>query len=46
MTVADLRKLIEEAGRVPVERDTLYNRVERAVPTEKKWTAGKKLSLV
>jgi aminodeoxyfutalosine synthase len=46
MTVADLRKLIEEAGRVPVERDTLYNRVERAVPTEKRWTTGKKLSLV
>jgi aminodeoxyfutalosine synthase len=46
MTVADLRKLIEEAGRVPVERDTLYNRVERAVPTEKKWATGKKLSLV
>jgi aminodeoxyfutalosine synthase len=46
MTVADLRKLIEEAGRVPVERDTLYNRVERAVPTEKRWATGKKLSLV
>lgn len=46
MTVADLRKLIEEAGREPVERDTLYNRVERAVPTEKKWATGKKLSLV
>jgi aminodeoxyfutalosine synthase len=46
MTVADLRKLIEEAGRTPVERDTLYNRVERAVPTEKKWATGKKLSLV
>jgi aminodeoxyfutalosine synthase len=46
MTVADLRKLIEEAGRTPVERDTLYNRVERSVPTEKKWATGKKLSLV
>lgn len=46
MTVADLRKLIEEAGRTPVERDTLYNRVERAVPTEKRWATGKKLSLV
>ncbi len=46
MTVADLRKLIEETGRTPVERDTLYNRVERAVPTEKKWATGKKLSLV
>jgi len=46
MTVADLRKLIEEAGRTPVERDTLYNRVERSVPTEKKWATGQKLSLV
>jgi aminodeoxyfutalosine synthase len=46
MTVADLRKLIEEAGRVPVERDTLYNRVERTEPAGKKWATGKKLSLV
>ncbi|MEO2088604.1 MAG: aminofutalosine synthase MqnE [Gemmataceae bacterium] len=46
MTVADLRRLIEEAGRVPVERDTLYNEVVRDVPTEKRWTAGRKLSLV
>lgn len=46
MTVADLRKLIEEAGRTPVERDTLYNEVVRAVPTEKRWATGKKLSLV
>ena len=46
MTVADLRKLIEEAGRTPVERDTLYNEVVRERPTEKKWTAGRKLSLV
>jgi aminodeoxyfutalosine synthase len=29
MTVTQLRRLIEEAGRVPVERDTLYHRVER-----------------
>src|SRR5947209_1815338 len=35
MTVADLRRLIEEAGRVPIERDTLYQEVirsERATP--------------
>src|SRR5205814_3397557 len=35
ITVADLRRLIEEAGRVPVERDTLYHEVirsERAAP--------------
>jgi len=29
MTIADLRHLITEAGRLPVERDTLYNVVQR-----------------
>jgi len=29
MTVAQIRRLIEEAGRIPVERDTVYNRIER-----------------
>jgi aminodeoxyfutalosine synthase len=29
VTVAEIRRLIAEAGRVPVERDTLYRRVER-----------------
>jgi aminodeoxyfutalosine synthase len=29
MRVSDLRRLIEEAGRVPVERDTLYREVVR-----------------
>ncbi len=28
MTVADLRKLIQEAGRTPVERDTLYQELK------------------
>jgi len=37
MTVADLRRLIEEAGRVPVERDTLYRQVIREGA---KWRAG------
>jgi aminodeoxyfutalosine synthase len=43
MTVAELRRLIEEAGRVPVERDTLYNEVVRDASSG--WRAGKKLSL-
>src|SRR5271156_1568795 len=30
LTRADLERLIRAAGRVPVERDTLYNRVDRA----------------
>ncbi len=46
MTVAALRKLIEETGRVPVERDTLYNRVERTEPAGKTWETRGKLSLV
>ena len=29
ISVAEIRRLITEAGRVPVERDTLYHRVER-----------------
>src|SRR4051812_17977892 len=45
MTVADLRRLIEEAGRVPVERDTLYREVIRA-PEENRWRAGRALQMV
>jgi aminodeoxyfutalosine synthase len=30
LTRADLERLIREAGRVPIERDTLYNRVDRS----------------
>jgi aminodeoxyfutalosine synthase len=29
ISVAEIRRLISEAGRIPVERDTLYHRVER-----------------
>ena len=29
LTVAQIRRLIEEAGRIPVERDTLYHRIHR-----------------
>jgi aminodeoxyfutalosine synthase len=29
VTVAEIRRLITEAGRIPIERDTLYHRVER-----------------
>ncbi len=46
LTVRDLRRLIEEAGRVPVERDTLYHEVVRAKPAERKWTTGRKLEVV
>lgn len=43
MSVAELRRLIEEAGRVPVERDTLYREVVRE---EKKWRTGRSLAVV
>jgi aminodeoxyfutalosine synthase len=43
LTVAEIRRLIEEAGRVPVERDTLYHEVVRSVG---QWRQGKSLCLV
>jgi aminodeoxyfutalosine synthase len=42
VTVAELRRLIEEAGRVPVERDTLYNEVIR---DSSAWKTGRSLQL-
>ncbi len=41
MTVEEIRRLTVEAGRVPVERDTLYHEVVREGGT--KWKKGKKL---
>jgi aminodeoxyfutalosine synthase len=42
LTVAEIRRLIEEAGRVPVERDTLYREVVR---DKDHWKTGKALQL-
>jgi aminodeoxyfutalosine synthase len=42
LSAAEIRRLIEEAGRVPVERDTLYNEVIRK---EGAWKTGRSLSL-
>jgi aminodeoxyfutalosine synthase len=42
LTVAELRRLIEEAGRVPVERDTLYHEVVRQ---QGAWEIGPALGL-
>ncbi len=36
-TVAEIRRLISEAGRIPVERDTLYHRVDREGSN---WSSG------
>src|SRR5262245_1401394 len=41
LTVAEIRRLIEEAGRVPVERDTLYREVVR---DGGRWEAGRPLA--
>ncbi len=43
LTVAELRRLIEEAGRIPVERDTLYHEVVRS---EGNWRTGQAIPLV
>ncbi|HZZ79783.1 MAG TPA: aminofutalosine synthase MqnE, partial [Gemmataceae bacterium] len=42
LTVAQLRRLIEEAGRDPKERDTLYNEVIRS---ERDWQTGRQIAL-
>lgn len=42
LSVDQLRRLIEEAGREPVERDTLYNRVEREGLN---WQAGEAIAV-
>jgi aminodeoxyfutalosine synthase len=36
-TVAEIRRLITEAGRIPVERDTLYHQVDR---DGSRWSSG------
>lgn len=42
MSVADIRRLIAEAGRVPVERDTLYHKVER---DGARWSSGEAIKV-
>src|SRR4051812_15956535 len=43
LSVAEIRRLIEEAGRIPVERDTLYREVIR---TPQSWQTGRALAMV
>jgi aminodeoxyfutalosine synthase len=43
LSVTAIRRLIEEAGRVPIERDTLYHEVIR---TQEHWQTGRSLQLV
>jgi hypothetical protein len=42
LSVAEIRRLIAEAGRIPVERDTLYHEVIR---TDDRWQTGRSLHL-
>ncbi len=44
MTVKEIRRLIEEAGREPVERDTLYHEIIREAG--RTWKKGRKLLAV
>lgn len=41
MSVADIERVIREAGREPIERDTLYRKVDR---TAEGWKAGEKIT--
>ena len=43
LKVADLRRYITEAGRDPIERDTLYHAVVRHEPAETRWQTGRRL---
>jgi aminodeoxyfutalosine synthase len=43
LSVAEIRRLIEEAGRIPVERDTLYREVIRQ---RNDWQTGRSLQLM
>jgi aminodeoxyfutalosine synthase len=40
LTTGQLHRLIEEAGRIPVERDTLYRRVVRDEADPRRWTVA------
>lgn len=42
LTVTELRRLIEEAGRIPVERDTLYRHVNRQGEA---WSLGERVDV-
>ena len=43
LTVEQIQRLIVEAGREPVERDTLYRRIERDPANPAAWTVGERI---
>jgi aminodeoxyfutalosine synthase len=46
MSVGEIRRLIMEAGRDPVERDTLYHEIVRSEAAGREWKQGRELSIV
>lgn len=46
LSVAEIRHCIEEAGRTPVERDTLYHEIVREKATDRDWRRGRELATV
>lgn len=46
LSVAEIRRLIVEAGRDPVERDTLYHQIVRPEATGREWKQGRELSVI
>src|SRR5262245_30801089 len=46
MSVAEIRRLIAEAGRDPVERDTLYHQIVREHALGRDWSQGRDLVTV
>jgi aminodeoxyfutalosine synthase len=45
LSVERIEHLIREAGREPVERDTLYRRVIRDASNPSQWTVGEQVPL-
>jgi aminodeoxyfutalosine synthase len=43
LSVDHIRRLIEEAGREPVERDTLYRKVQRDPADKSRWSVGEEI---
>src|SRR5258705_1282481 len=46
LTTEQIRRLISEAGREPVERDTLYRRVVRDETNPARWSVGEAVEAV
>jgi aminodeoxyfutalosine synthase len=46
LSVEEIRRLIQEAGREPVERDTLYRRITRDEQDRSQWRVGERIAVV